>query len=61
MKITEGETKLFYDLMAKETADQWYKEQILKPTVEEFVSLLPETCPACAHPKAHFELLGENY
>ena len=21
----------------------------------------PETCPACAHPKAHFELLGENY
>ena len=21
----------------------------------------PERCPACAHPKAHFELLGENY
>jgi len=21
----------------------------------------PETCPACAHPRAHFELLGENY
>jgi rubrerythrin len=21
----------------------------------------PEDCPACAHPKAHFELLGENY
>jgi rubrerythrin len=21
----------------------------------------PETCPACAHPKAHFELLGENW
>jgi rubrerythrin len=21
----------------------------------------PETCPACDHPKAHFELLGENY
>ena len=21
----------------------------------------PEACPACAHPKAHFELLGENY
>lgn len=20
-----------------------------------------EACPACAHPKAHFELLGENY
>jgi rubrerythrin len=21
----------------------------------------PEICPACAHPQAHFELLGENY
>jgi rubrerythrin len=21
----------------------------------------PEMCPACDHPKAHFELLGENY
>jgi len=21
----------------------------------------PEACPACAHPKAHFEVLGENY
>jgi len=21
----------------------------------------PNTCPACAHPQAHFELLGENY
>jgi rubrerythrin len=21
----------------------------------------PAECPACAHPKAHFELLGENY
>ncbi|RLB09606.1 MAG: rubrerythrin family protein [Deltaproteobacteria bacterium] len=21
----------------------------------------PERCPACAHPKAYFELLGENY
>jgi rubrerythrin len=21
----------------------------------------PEECPACAHPKAHFELLGENW
>ena len=21
----------------------------------------PLTCPACAHPQAHFELLGENY
>jgi rubrerythrin len=21
----------------------------------------PESCPACAHAQAHFELLGENY
>lgn len=21
----------------------------------------PEACPACAHPKAHFEILGENW
>jgi rubrerythrin len=21
----------------------------------------PDECPACAHPQAHFELLGENY
>ena len=21
----------------------------------------PEVCPACAHPQAHFDLLGENY
>jgi rubrerythrin len=21
----------------------------------------PEKCPACAHPRAHFELLGENW
>ncbi|MBW2435033.1 MAG: rubrerythrin family protein, partial [Deltaproteobacteria bacterium] len=21
----------------------------------------PDECPACAHPRAHFELLGENY
>ncbi len=21
----------------------------------------PETCPACLHPRAHFELLGENW
>jgi rubrerythrin len=21
----------------------------------------PELCPACVHPQAHFELLGENW
>jgi len=24
-------------------------------------SVAPETCPACLHPQAHFELLGENW
>ena len=24
-------------------------------------SSAPEECPACAHPQAHFELIGENY
>ena len=24
-------------------------------------SSAPDECPACAHPQAHFELLGENY
>lgn len=38
----EDETKLFYDLTAKESADRWYKEQILMPTIQEFVSLFPK-------------------
>ncbi|MFX4263440.1 class I SAM-dependent methyltransferase [Pelotomaculum propionicicum] len=36
-----NDIKLFYDLTAQETADQWYGEEILKPTVLDFVSLLP--------------------
>lgn len=35
------EIKLFYDLTAEKTADQWYKEEMLKPTILDFVSLLP--------------------
>jgi len=42
VKIMEDQTKLFYDLTAKEAADRWYKKQILKPTIQEFVSLLPK-------------------
>lgn len=38
----ENEIKLFYDLTAEETADRWYKEEILKPTIRDFVSLLPK-------------------
>lgn len=37
-----NEIKLFYDLTAKRTADEWYPEEILKSTIQDFVSLLPE-------------------
>ncbi len=37
----DNEIKLFYDLTAKKTADEWYKEEILKPTILDFVSMLP--------------------
>lgn len=29
--------------------------------LERDVGEAPEQCPACAHPRAHFELLGENW
>lgn len=29
--------------------------------LEKDASQAPEQCPACAHPRAHFELLGENW
>ncbi len=38
----ENEIKLFYDLTAEKTADEWYKEEILTPTIQDFVSLLPK-------------------
>jgi trans-aconitate methyltransferase len=37
----ENEIKMFYDLMAEKTADEWYSEDILKPTINDFISLLP--------------------
>lgn len=38
----ENEIKIFYDLTAERTADEWYKEEILKPTIMDFVSLLAD-------------------
>jgi 2-polyprenyl-3-methyl-5-hydroxy-6-metoxy-1,4-benzoquinol methylase len=38
----KDETQLFYDLTAEMTADEWYKNDILMPTIKEFVSLLPK-------------------
>ncbi|WP_321430368.1 class I SAM-dependent methyltransferase [uncultured Methanolobus sp.] len=37
----ENDIKMFYDLMAEKTADEWYSEDILKPTINDFISLLP--------------------
>jgi len=34
-----NEIMLFYDLTARKTADEWYKEEMLKPTILDFVSL----------------------
>jgi SAM-dependent methyltransferase len=33
---------LFYDAIAVKTADEWYPNNILLPTIQEFVSLLPQ-------------------
>lgn len=38
----EEETKLFNDLLAERTADEWYPNDVLMPTIAEFLSLLPE-------------------
>ncbi|MHB8172180.1 MAG: class I SAM-dependent methyltransferase [Thermincolia bacterium] len=37
-----NEIKSYYDLTAERTADAWYKEEILKPTIQDFVVLLPK-------------------
>jgi SAM-dependent methyltransferase len=37
----DNEIKMFYDFMAARTADEWYSEDILKPTIQDFISLLP--------------------
>lgn len=38
----KDDTKLFYDLMAEKTAHEWYENDILMPTMKDFVSLLPD-------------------
>lgn len=38
----ENDIKLFYNLTAEKTADQWYQEEMLMPTIKEFISLLPK-------------------
>lgn len=39
-----NDTQRFYDLTAQSTADEWYGNEVLFPTLRDFMSLLP------AHP-----------
>lgn len=39
--MTYEEMVLFYDLMAPKSADEWYADEALLPSLSEFVSLLP--------------------
>ena len=41
MQIDE-ETKRFYDATAWETAEKWYPNELLLPTIREFLAYLPE-------------------
>ncbi|MGE4384976.1 MAG: class I SAM-dependent methyltransferase [Endomicrobiaceae bacterium] len=40
----KDDIKLFYDLTAEKTADEWYNNNLLMPSIKEFVSLFGE-CP----------------
>ncbi|MDX2481301.1 MAG: rubrerythrin family protein [Desulfuromusa sp.] len=59
--------KRYRDLLANIENDQVFKRE--KPVTWRCLNCgylhtgteAPELCPACIHPKAHFELLGENW
>lgn len=38
---TMNDTQRFYDLTAQSTADEWYPNHVLLPTLRDFLSLLP--------------------
>lgn len=38
----KDDTKRFYDLTAERTAEIWYEKDVLMPTIEDFLALLPE-------------------
>ncbi|MCP4526368.1 MAG: class I SAM-dependent methyltransferase [Aestuariibacter sp.] len=40
--MMDEETKQFYNLTAESTADRWYKNTVLMPSIQDFVSLLAE-------------------
>ena len=37
----ENDIKVFYDLVAERTADEWYANDMLLPSIKEFLSLMP--------------------
>jgi len=37
----ENDIKTFYDLVAEETANEWYNNDVLLPSTKEFINLLP--------------------
>jgi len=37
----ENDIKTFYDLVAEETANEWYNNDVLLPSIKEFINLLP--------------------
>jgi 2-polyprenyl-3-methyl-5-hydroxy-6-metoxy-1,4-benzoquinol methylase len=39
--MMDEDTKQFYNLTAESTADKWYEIDVLMPSIQEFVSLLP--------------------
>jgi SAM-dependent methyltransferase len=39
--LEDYEVKQFYNTLAEKTADEWYNINILVPTIEDFLSLLP--------------------
>ncbi len=38
----QNDIQLFYDLTAEKTADEWYRETVLMPTLQEFIGLFPK-------------------
>ena len=36
-----NDIKTFYDLVAERTADEWYSNNLLLPSIREFLSLMP--------------------
>ena len=59
--------KRYIDLVANLENDAVFKKE--EPTTWRCINCgyihtgteAPDNCPACAHPKAHFEVLGENW